>query len=762
MSQREQSEQDEFEEEVRTVARALWPSASSGGVQNIDGVEHDGIFVTFETVHCIEATVSRRKEKAEHDGNKLKKAIDRWTGKDDRLAKGWFITKHEPTPDQTMALRKIDRRITAISFRRFKARLIDVYQYDQLRMNMHFGSAANPDDENEELERYIPVEFSSLEDAQQGVTVSFNEALEYISTGGRLAIVGDYGIGKSMNLREIYLRLVAKAKADRDLNVPIHINLRDHWGQKSPSAALTQHAEEIGYGNAQQLIAAWRAGFVHILLDGFDEVAAPGWSGDIASLRSSRRRAVALVRQFIAKTPKRASVVVAGRRHYFDSLQELRDAMFSYHSHMLLELHEFSESQIKEYLKNRNLHNIPAWLPSRPLLLGHLAARNIFSADLQDETMDMSQAEGWDWLLDVISRREADIVEAGLDGVTVRQIIENIASTARNKSLGIGPIAQREIIDAFVLVRGQEPSEAEQAILQRLPGLARDPDFEEGTRSFIDADFASVAQARDVSNFAFSPYSSDEKRLDKWAASLNTLGIEVAAHQYLTMAPNNGHLNNAFKYASRKDLYVVLADLVRIAIDLDHELDETVVVDGVHVPSLSLSQDVPDLSNVVFSNCLFDSIELGDGVDDGMMPHFDKCFIETLLGRHGINDLPSGKFSDDCDFGEFPDAMDRNAAVMASSLPVGVRVILTILRKLYLQRGNGRLEGALSRGMSPEERTLVQAALTLLFRERMATPTRIKTRTIWLPNRANQGRALRFIEAPRGSGDSLYSAASEL
>ncbi len=315
----DQSEQDEFEEEVRTVARALWPSARFGGVENMGQVEHDGVFPAFDTVHCVEATVSRRLDKAQHDGEKLKKAINYWTGRDDRLAKGWFITKEDPTPQQTDAIRKIDRRITAISFRRFKARLVDIYMYSQLRMNMQFGSAVNPDPEEEEQERYIPVEFNSLEQEEARKTVTFAGSLDCILRGERLAIVGDYGIGKSMNLREMYIRLTAMAKSDRTLNAPIHINLRDHWGQKSPSAAITQHAEEIGYGNPQQLIAAWRAGFIHVLLDGFDEVAAPGWSGDMASLRSSRRRAVELVRQFINQTPKRASVVVAGRRHYFEN-----------------------------------------------------------------------------------------------------------------------------------------------------------------------------------------------------------------------------------------------------------------------------------------------------------------------------------------------------------------------------------------------------------------------------------------------------------
>jgi hypothetical protein len=758
----DQIEQLEFEEAVRTVARALWPSARFGGVENIDAAEHDGVFPTFDIVHCVEATVSGRLDKAQHDGEKLKKAIDYWMGRDGRLAKGWFITLRDPTPQQSEAIRKIDRRITAVSFQQFKTRLFDIYMYSQLRMNLQFGSAVNPDAEEQEQEPYIPVEFNSLESDENHGAMTFEHALGSIAQGQRLAIVGDYGIGKSMNLREIYIRLTSMAKKDRTLNAPIHINLRDHWGQKSPSAAITQHAEEIGYGNPQQLIAAWRAGFIHVLLDGFDEVAAPGWGGDMASLRSSRRRAVELVRQFIIQTPKRAAVVVAGRRHYFDSLKELRGAMFGYNPHLLLELNEFSSDQISKYLSNRNLKNIPEWLPSRPLLLGHLAARKIFQTDIKAETERMSQAESWDWLLDVISHREAGIVEAGLSGEAVREIVESLASKARNSGSGIGPLSQREITEAFIELRGQEPSDSEQAILQRLPGLARDPDFEEGSRSFVDIDFASVAQARDVSNLAFNPFGNIEQRAARWRSSLNALGIEVASHQFSVLSPVKGGMISSFKYGLRKDLYVALADLVRMSIVLGESMSEPVLVNDVQIPSFSLSEAIPDLSSVVFTNCLFDEIEFAESVNEAFLPHFESCFIESVIGRFGVSDLPAGIFANDCIFEQFPDAADSNAAVMNSGLPVGVRVVLIILRKLYRQSGRGRLEGALSRGMPQEERNRVPACLSLLQKEQLVSSTRVQSRKIWLPNRSSQIRALKFIEAPRGSGDSLYSEASKL
>ena len=46
--------------EVLRIARHLWPSAAFGGAAIEEGRERDGIFVTEEMVHLIEATHSER------------------------------------------------------------------------------------------------------------------------------------------------------------------------------------------------------------------------------------------------------------------------------------------------------------------------------------------------------------------------------------------------------------------------------------------------------------------------------------------------------------------------------------------------------------------------------------------------------------------------------------------------------------------------------------------------------------------------------
>lgn len=67
------ADEHEFEDEVRRIARLLWPSAQYGGAAMEDGRERDGVLESEEFVHLIECTVSRSKQKAQEDLEKLHK-----------------------------------------------------------------------------------------------------------------------------------------------------------------------------------------------------------------------------------------------------------------------------------------------------------------------------------------------------------------------------------------------------------------------------------------------------------------------------------------------------------------------------------------------------------------------------------------------------------------------------------------------------------------------------------------------------------------
>ena len=429
-----------FENEVQRIARQLWPAAEFDGAAMVDGREIDGIFDTEDCRHIVEATTSRRKEKAEEDLKKLAQLVKRHGSRTaTRAVRGWFVTAEEPTADQRQVANKYRDTINSLSFAQFQSRLVDSRGYLKLRDTYTFGSVRDPSNNasGEDI-HYVPLD---LVKAGSTELVPQSALLGLLTAGRAVVLLGDYGAGKSMTLREVY-RDMKKRHLNGELSTfPVFVNLRDHYGQTDPAEILHRHARNVGFDKPSHLVRAWRAGFVHLLLDGFDEITALSIQGFWRKLKDNRHRAMTGVRRLIDEhpaptAPKKGSgscagLLVAGRAHFFDSPSERRTALGLPVDRVELSLNEFTERQIAEYLATTSLSGfVPEWLPSRPLLVGYLAATRV----LEDLTVRNSGGEldpvaGWDILLDRVCDREARI-EAGIDGGTVRRILERLATKA--------------------------------------------------------------------------------------------------------------------------------------------------------------------------------------------------------------------------------------------------------------------------------------------------------------------------------------------
>src|SRR6266404_8100924 len=140
-----QQEQTSFENEVRRIARQLWPEAQYSGAQLVDGRERDGVFETEDCIHLVEATVSRSRDKALEDAKKLTLLANKLQVKNRQKAvKSWFVTRDEPTADQRDSISKRFSQVTALSFGQFQNKLIDAATYLSLRDNYPFGSVRDP------------------------------------------------------------------------------------------------------------------------------------------------------------------------------------------------------------------------------------------------------------------------------------------------------------------------------------------------------------------------------------------------------------------------------------------------------------------------------------------------------------------------------------------------------------------------------------------------------------------------------------------
>jgi len=236
-----------------------------------------------------------------------------------------------------------------------------------------------------------------------------------------------------------------------------------------------------------------------------------------------------VVRKFVRDQPSDAGVVLAGRAHFFDSAKERKNALGIGPQFHELALTEFNDEQIKRYLDKTGLSAIvPSWMPSRPLLVGYLASSGILRETVSAgascaESVTADPARGWNFVLDRICSREAEI-EAGIDGQTVRRILERLATKARHGQSGLGPLSREDVMAAFAEICGYQPDEKGVVLLQRLPGLGIDR-AEEGTRVFLDEDLADTCRAGDVSSFMADPFNTPAEIFRGLDCGLGQIGI---------------------------------------------------------------------------------------------------------------------------------------------------------------------------------------------------------------------------------------------
>jgi hypothetical protein len=427
-----------------------------------------------------------------------------------------------------------------------------------------------------------------------------------------------------------------------------------------------------------------------------------------------------------------------------------------------LSLNEFTDEQIALYLEKTGLKGVvPRWLPTRPLLVGYLAAKGLLGDLLSSECENIvDEAEGWDRLLDGITQREAEI-EAGIDGSTVRKLLERLATYARATPGGLGPIAREQLMAAFADVCGYSPDERGMILLQRLPGLGIDK-VDEETRVFIDHDYADVCRSGDILDFIESPYTVNEDSLRNIECASGLLAISIIARKSVKRSYSEKKINAALKKANESIFIYVATDISRAILDIGLEIKTDTYIDGVYVPELELTNDMGNGAKLCFRDCLLGRVGIDPEVPNSKMPKFQTCYIGEVDGRLSVRDLPSDVFDSECIIDDFSTQAETTSAILDLDLPLGTRVLMTVLKKLYQRKGRGRKENALHRGLDHQARRLVPDVLKLLHAEDLATPYRRGDMTIWLPNRIGMSRVGKIISSPSGSSDPLLVKSAEL
>lgn len=293
---------------------------------------------------------------------------------------------------------------------------------------------------------------------------------------------------------------------------------------------------------------------------------------------------------------------------------------------------------------------------------------------------------------------------------------------------------------------------------------------EDNSRAFIDRELAEICRSRDVCDFVSNPYlyATDPKFVELFSPITNAFGTSAALLAARRNTKNTllaGQLRGALAaIATRPELKVLTADIVLIALAAGVGFSNPIKIAGVLFEDirLELSSDCPDLSGVQFANCFFDAIELDSTVSAANLPKFAGCMIVEIDGRSSPADLPDGCFASDCLIESFSTSLATSSAIMGAPLERGERILLTLLRKLFVQSLSGRLEGALVRGLDLNDRGYVTEMLRLLQQQGIVFPPAKGDSTIWMPNRKQLGRVRRLLSAPSTCQDPVLELARSI
>ena len=730
-----------FEADVRRVAEAIW-GMRPGECQpqhytnNPKIRELDGLIRLRDITHLIMVTTSTKIKKVKEDIAKLNEAEKLEKDIQTTISK-WLITEKQLDAEHIRYAKKND--VKALTLEQFQARFFNGTLYITKRRNAPFGSARDPLDESKTInpDRYeqlpIVIEEQNISKSKNKPTTTtkdttIDEIILKLMEGEHVALLAPFGAGKSITTWKIFDTIAEKYHQQKTSKIPIAINLREHWKQDDFDEILERHAKRIGYSPKEDLVAGWRAGLGILLLDGFDEVASQSIvrQDDRHFMQEARRNALIGVKSIFANAPDGLGIFICGRDHYFDDPMELKKNFGIIDRKInIMRLGEFTEAKATQFLHKIGVDKpLPDWLPRKPLLLSFIASKNLLS-----EILEIDQQHGygyvWDQFIDRICERESALEKSEIDPQTIRRVMELLSCIVRTTATGTGPITGNDLSTTFRNVTGQNANDAVLAQLQRLPGLT-ERDQTPGCRSFLDEDIMSALQGGSIARYILGEEIIPDIQLIN---PLNPNAISVAAH--IITSSNNNH-NIAISKAERLSKSTVkrplhnaapqiTADCAQIAIEICKQNDvDSIDFKGVNISEATIetfNMEEFKIDNITFSDCNFLQIIANEFSFSGNITFID-CEIDLLSAPYSSKIDSVFK---NCNIHKKDQAATNNA-ILQLDIPNGLKALLTILRKIYLQPGSGRKLTALKRGLPNNDiQTMIPKIVSLLQKHEFVT-----------------------------------------
>ncbi len=736
---------ENLESHVRSLASYMWDRPATP--RHVGGVDIDCVLeISADRYVLVEITEERNVQKVRDDVTKLDTARSVMFAADNIYAQCFCVVSARSI---TAAMQEAgaQRKIRVMSLTHFTQMFYDFKSYKVARLRHQFGSAVDPITGKSDEISYTPVTYQY---GNRQLTIG--DICDSLVRGRKIVLTGEYGSGKSRCAREVFVELAERAEHTEVY--PISIDLRNNWGLQRASEIIDRHFNDLGLENlASRARKMLNTSTFIFVLDGFDELGFQAWSAESEKLKNTRTRSLQGVRDLIKIC--RGGVLISGREHYFNNDEDMLLSLNLTDSDPMIinAKNEFTDTEMSTYLMNIGIDDveIPEWVPRRPLICRAIVSLKEADRDAMFG-IEGGDIEFWHTFIDYVCRRDSDINTA-FDRAAIKKILIYLARITRTKTPNTGPIALSDIQKAFEAAVGEAPDEQAAVMLQRLPGLGR-VRAESDDRQFLDVFILDGLRALDVDSLKVS--GGQDVETSQWTNPLEKLGQRILAKLIVEGNSASAYLHIANRCASLGNR-VLAGDVVSSLLRThggEHDFGGLAIVDS-HLADFDMSSSTPTRLRIIDS--VFGTLTLGGIVPRGTT--FERCIAERIVGIGGAGGLP---YWADVNADKF-DTPENIAAIRRSGLTPEQKILVAILKKTFFQKGSGRKEEAMLRGLGQIAPTrTVDRILNILLREGVLTRFKGDEGYVYSPNRVNTTRIGIMLDELNVSHDDIWTEVSSL
>jgi hypothetical protein len=735
-----------FEDQVRDIASLLYGRPCAPG--RVAGNDIDGVITIDDTqMVLIEITVNFTLAKVRDDLNKLVLARSALFN-NGILSRGVLIVNETPT--KAMLEGAKENNLSILSHNQLAAEFFEYPKYAFARKQYPFGSSVNPETGEIDQTAYVPVLYRQ---ENNGKEITIDQIAEGLLSGKNYVVLGEYGSGKSRCVSEVFAKLVESWNAS--FLFPMAINLRECWGLERGDEVIRRHFNRLGlHEMAPAAIRAYNRKSLIFLLDGFDEIGTQSWSTDDARLKQLRAQALLAAKDIDINAG--TGTLITGRDHYFSTDQEMLAALGLQGSDTIIirVKEEFSVREMLSYFRASNINVVlPEWLPRRPLICHTIA-------QLDDDERDQifgsgnNEAGFWNYFIKILCKRDARI-NTSFDAETIYHVFLGLAAATRTKPGDVGPKSQRELQEAFEAVVGKLPVDDAAVMLQRLPSLGR-VSSDSSDRQFIDIYILDGLRAHQVHQVVLA--DEDTKRSTakaKWTNTLQPLGQKVLAS--LAMNVPGGYFNLA-KLCSSSNNKTLAGDIVSSLMKMGgagFNFEGFILEDGA-ISELDLTDGNP--RNITIKASVIEQVILPISPPKSIL--LTGNAIGRVAGASSIIGLGDWIVSNEI---EHFDSVRNTSRIRDAELSPALEFLATVVKKTFFQPGNGRMEEALTRGLSGNTlNKIAPRVLNILVSDGVLSFFKGKEGRVYTPNRSHSARMERMLSELKSSSDPIWVQAAAL